>query len=103
MEIEKKGNLICPHCGYVGEKERFSRGNYKLEIFLWMLLFVPGAIYTMWRFFNEYHACPVCKNESMTPLESPLGQKILSEKERMRKPLSKKEVHCFLKKLFYGK
>lgn len=95
--------LICSQCGYVGQKERFSRGNYKLEILLWIMLFVPGAIYTTWRFFNEFHACPVCKNEAMTPLDCSLGQKIANEKNRMNAPMSKKDAHRFLSKLFYGK
>lgn len=103
MENEIEQQLICPQCRYVGQIERFSRGNYKLEILLWSMLFVPGAIYTTWRFFNEFHACPICKSEAMAPLNSSLGRKIASERSRMNEPMSKKEAHRFLSKLFYGK
>lgn len=103
MEKTTEVILICPQCGYIGQKERFSRGNYKLEIFLWTMLFVPGVIYTLWRFFNEYYACPICKNQAMTPLNSPLGQKIAKEKERMNEPITKKDLLHFLSRIFYGK
>ncbi len=95
--------MICAHCGYIGKTERFSKGSYLLEIILWMMLFVPGTLYTTWRFFNEYHACPICRNMTMTPLDSTLGKKIANEKERMNEPITKKEVHNFLARLFYGK
>lgn len=97
METEK--NMICAQCGFVGQKERFSRGNWVLEIFLWLMLFVPGTLYTTWRALNEYHACPICKNEDMTPLNSALGQKIATERERLGKPISKNEFAQIVSKL----
>lgn len=103
MQNDTEQQLICPHCRYIGQRERFSKGNWKLEIILWMMFFIPGALYTTWRCFNEYLACPVCKNEDMTPLNSSLGQKIARERERMNELPSKKAVACFLKKLFHGK
>lgn len=95
--------MICPHCGYVGNKERFSKGSYLLEMFLWAAFFIPGAVYTTWRAFNEYYACPICKNEAMTPLGSSLGQKILNEKDRMREPIAKKDLRRLILNIFYGK
>lgn len=99
IQNESLEKMICPQCGFVGQKERFSRGNYLLEIFLWVALFVPGALYTTWRAFNEFHACPICKNEAMTPSDSELGKKISSEKERMREPISRKDLLAFMSKL----
>lgn len=98
----KNGLMICPECRYVGNSERFSSGNYLLEMFLWSLLFVPGAFYTTWRFFNEYRACPKCMNRTMAPLDSSFGKKILEEKERMDAPISKDVAFSFLKNLFRG-
>lgn len=103
MEKDKAEEMVCAHCGFIGKKQRFSKGNYLLEILLWTLLFIPGVLYTTWRSFNEFHACPICKNEDMTPLNSPLGQKIAHERERMNQPVTKKDVLSFLSKLFYGK
>ena len=96
--MEEK-QMICPICGYIGQKERFSKGSYILEMFLWCLLFVPGALYTTWRSFNEYHACPKCKNETMTPLDSPLGKRIKTEKERMQQPIDARDLFNTLSKL----
>lgn len=89
IQIEKE--MICAECGYVGKRERFSKGNYLLEIFLWCLFFIPGVLYTTWRAFSEYHACPICKNEEMTPLESDFGKEIATEKQRLKNLVSKKE------------
>lgn len=103
MQNYLEEQFICPQCRYIGQKERFSRGNYKLEILLWAMLFVPGAVYTTWRFFSEHHACPLCRNEAMAPLDSSFGRKIANEKNRMNAPINKKDAHRLLSKLFYGK
>lgn len=81
--------MICSHCGYIGKEERFSKGNFFFEMFLWLCLFVPGAIYTVWRSFNEYWACPVCQNRDMTPLNSKFGKKIFLEKKHSQTFMSR--------------
>lgn len=93
---------ICPICGYVGNKVRFSRGSYLLEIFLWCVLFIPGALYTTWRSFNEYHACPVCKNKEMIPVGTELGKKISEEKVRMNQPIPARDLLNVLRGLLRG-
>jgi len=36
-------------------------------------------IYSVWRFTTRYHGCPICKNATMIPIETPMGQKLLKE------------------------
>ena len=96
-EIEK--DMICAKCGYVGKKVRFSKGNFILELFLWTLLFVPGAIYTTWRAFNEFHACPICQNTEMTPLDSKFGKEILLEKDRLHEQIKALDLFDTMSKI----
>ena len=91
--------MVCPACGYQGESVRFSRGSYVLEIFLWCLLFVPGVIYTTWRAFNEYQACPVCRSKAMTPQKSSLGKKIIAEKSRLAEPIPTLDLFDVISKI----
>jgi hypothetical protein len=100
MQEKNQEKLICPNCGFVGQRMRFSKGSYLLEMFLWAMFFVPGALYTTWRAFNEFHACPICLNREMAPLGSEFGKKIFSEKQRLHQPISKKEQWEFFSKIF---
>jgi len=91
--------MICARCGYIGQKVRFSKGSYLWEMFLWLLLFVPGAIYTTWRAFNEYQACPICQNKEMTPLNTPFGKQIQAEKARLSQPIPALDLFDVISKI----
>ncbi|KKQ80321.1 MAG: hypothetical protein UT03_C0027G0009 [Candidatus Moranbacteria bacterium GW2011_GWD2_38_7] len=99
MEKEVDEKMICARCGYIGQKERFSKGSYLLEIFLWCMLFVPGALYTTWRAFNEYHACPICRNEAMTPLDSQFGKEIFRERTRLNEQIKPLDLFDVVSKI----
>jgi uncharacterized membrane protein YqaE (UPF0057 family) len=70
---------ICTSCGYVGSSVRITKGNLLIEIFLWLLVIIPGVIYSIWRLTSRYDACPECKNPSMIPTDTPIGKKLLKE------------------------
>lgn len=91
--------MICARCGYIGRKVRFSCGSFLLEMFLWLLFFIPGAIYTTWRAFNEFRACPICQNREMTPLNSPFGKEILAEKSRLKQPVKALDLFDTISKI----
>lgn len=101
ISMETDVEMICAKCGYIGKKVRFSKGNFILELFLWALLFVPGALYTTWRAFNEYHACPICQNREMTPLNSKFGRQILSEKDRMHEQVKALDLFDAISKILH--
>lgn len=52
--------IRCPNCKFEGPVERRIKGNIIIEIALWLLLLVPGIIYTLWRSTSRYDACPAC-------------------------------------------
>ena len=85
------GKYICTSCGTVGNPKRVVRGSILMEIALWLFFILPGLIYSVWRLTTKYNACPECKNATMIPITSPLGQKLLSQQTNpIHKMTSKK-------------
>lgn len=56
---------LCTQCQ--GRVRGVARGNMIVEIGLWMLLIVPGIIYSYWRFSGP-RTCPRCDGP-VIPLE----------------------------------
>lgn len=50
-----------------------------MELILWILLIVPGIIYSIWRVTTRYNSCPLCKSADIVPAESPMGRKFIAE------------------------
>ena len=75
----RNDELICTACGYVGTPKKLMKGSIAVEFLLWLLLIIPGLIYTTWRSSSQYKACPKCKGTSMIPTDTPVGQKLLNE------------------------
>lgn len=70
--------LVCTQCGSIVKPKIMIRGSGIVEIFLWILFFVPGFIYSLWRHSSKYPACPKCKGESLIPIDTPIAQKFIS-------------------------
>lgn len=68
--------FICSSCGFVGNPRTFVKGNFGIEVILWLLFLVPGLIYTIWRLTTKQSACPQCKKPTMIPVASPVGQEL---------------------------
>ena len=79
MEQKFKGKFICTYCGYVGKPKRKTRGNFFIELILWLVLIVPGVIYSIWRLSTRYYVCPKCGSETMIPLDTPKGRQLYEE------------------------
>ena len=71
---------ICTMCGYVGYSKKITRGSFLMEVLLWLLFIFPGLIYSVWRQVSKYKACPMCKNATMIPLDSPVGRQLREER-----------------------
>jgi hypothetical protein len=56
-----------------------TKGSLIIEIFLWLLIIIPGLIYSLWRMSSKYNACPKCKNDSMIPTDTPIGKQMLEK------------------------
>lgn len=71
--------LICTLCGYTGSPKKKTKGNFLIEVILWLFFIIPGLIYSIWRLSNKQETCPKCGNASMIPSDSPQGQKLAAE------------------------
>ena len=54
--------IYCSKCKYVGSEEVVFKGDWRIEIFLWVLLIIPGWYYHLWRKKQRVFRCPKCKN-----------------------------------------
>ena len=41
--------MICTKCGHVGKPKKKVKGSIFIEIILWLMLIVPGLIYSIWK------------------------------------------------------
>ncbi len=77
VKIPKKG-FICEACGEVGWPRKIVPGSFLIEVLLWLLLIVPGLIYTIWRLTSCRWVCPRCRAH-MVPLGSAGGQRLVHQ------------------------
>jgi hypothetical protein len=72
-------DVICKTCGYSGERQYDNPGSLSVEVVLWLLLIVPGLIYSLWRHLSAVPVCPKCGGRELIPLDSPLGRKLAND------------------------
>lgn len=77
--MENKKEIICTNCGYHGEPKTKVNGSSLIEFLLLLLGIIPGVIYSLWRRFSPIQICPVCKKDTVIPLDSPNGQFLLKK------------------------
>lgn len=62
---------ICTNCYFEGKPKKHMAGSFLIEVVLWICMFIPGFIYTVWRNTSgvSYH-CAQCKSDRlMNPKE----------------------------------
>lgn len=69
---------LCTVCGYKGKAKRITKGNLGMELVLWLLMIIPGLLYSLWRLTTRYDGCPLCHGNTLIPLDSPVAKKISS-------------------------
>ena len=74
-----KTSKVCKNCGFTGLPYRKTKGSLLLEIVCWLLLIIPGIIYSFWRITTRHDACPSCHSSDLIPIDSPLAKKFSSE------------------------
>jgi hypothetical protein len=72
---------LCTNCGYQGQAKRITKGSFAIEIILWLLMILPGILYSVWRLASRYDGCPACGADNLIPLSSPVADKFLASLE----------------------
>ena len=57
--------VVCERCAEVGRVKIDEPRSKQLEIVLWLLLLLPGAIYRLWRSYKATLSCPSCGGKSV--------------------------------------
>ena len=70
---------MCANCYNVGFPKNIYKGSMFTEFVLLVLGIIPGIIYSLWRIASRYKGCPKCKGNTMIPVNTPRGQKLLNE------------------------
>jgi hypothetical protein len=68
---------VCVDCGAQMRPRKITPGSFLIEIVLWLLLLLPGLIYSVWRISSAYEGCPVCGGRSCVVLTTPAARAIL--------------------------
>lgn len=71
--------MYCNNCGTVGSPRTRTKGSFLIEVFLWLMLIVPGIIYSLWRLTTKEKVCPGCGAPNMLPLDSPKARAALAQ------------------------
>lgn len=71
--------VICTTCGTLGSARQHTRGSIWIEIFLWLLLLVPGIIYSIWRHTTRGKVCGQCGGTQLIAVGTPVGRNLLAQ------------------------
>ncbi|PIS09698.1 hypothetical protein COT75_00685 [Candidatus Beckwithbacteria bacterium CG10_big_fil_rev_8_21_14_0_10_34_10] len=72
-----KEQYVCRNCGYIGVPKKVTPGSIIIELGLWIIMILPGVIYSIWRSANKKTVCKQCKSEDIIPINTPKGQELL--------------------------
>lgn len=72
----------CLQCGQFGSPRTITKGSFLIEIFLWLMLIVPGVIYSLWRLTSKFKGCRFCGSTSLVPPTSPKAREARAAIER---------------------
>ncbi len=65
--------MYCKSCGHSGPTATKTPGSLAIEIVLWLMLIVPGIIYSLWRISARKAACTACGSTDLVPPDSPVA------------------------------
>ena len=60
---------ICSNCDYVGKPKTITKGSLVIEVILWLLIIVPGVLYSLWRHWSRTKGCSNCGSELISPYQ----------------------------------
>lgn len=79
--FEKK--YFCKDCHEVGVAAVSVPGSFVVEIFAWLLMILPGLLYTLWRNSAKKNVCRACGSEQIISVKLPLAKKLMAEAQKV--------------------
>ncbi|HPI93352.1 MAG TPA: hypothetical protein PLT09_07060 [Deltaproteobacteria bacterium] len=70
---------ICKACWLISTPGYRVKGSLRTEVALWLLMVVPGIVYTLWRHITREKICPACASMAVVPIDSSLGWRFFSD------------------------
>jgi len=74
--------MFCCGCYEVVQPKLVSPGSFAVELVLWLLLIVPGLIYSVYRATAKQDTCPNCGSHDFTKPDSKRAQMLLAQVEK---------------------
>ena len=73
---------VCADCGAQVRPKRITPGSFAIEVVLWLLMLLPGLIYSVWRYSTSYEGCPMCGGRRCVVLRTPAARAVLERFNR---------------------
>ncbi len=67
-------DFICYACANEGAGRKIKRGSGKTEFWIYVLLLVPGPLYSIWRRIGLKRVCTQCGMQTVVKTTSDQGQ-----------------------------
>lgn len=71
--------MICMNCGTVGKPKKHTKGSMLTELFLWLLMVLPGLLYSFWRMSSKTMVCKTCGDSDLLPVDCPKGKRLVNQ------------------------
>jgi ssDNA-binding Zn-finger/Zn-ribbon topoisomerase 1 len=73
------GNVaVCKNCEEIGQVKDILPGSGWVELALFLLIFVPGVIYSVWRRKGTKQVCSACGSDQLVAAKTRLGKQIIA-------------------------
>jgi hypothetical protein len=70
---------ICATCYAPDSEHVHTKGSIIIELGLWMLILVPGLIYSIWRLASRVKCCKACGSTELIPAHTPRGRELAAK------------------------
>lgn len=68
--------MLCTRCYREAKPKTHTPGSFIVELALYLLLVVPGLLYSGYRIANRHKVCRYCGSPELVDLSSPAAQEI---------------------------
>lgn len=69
---------FCTSCGSQTNPITIVKGSFGVEVLLWLLMILPGVLYSLWRITSKEKGCPQCRKPTLIPIDSPIARAALA-------------------------